>query len=76
LPNVRVPVYITLQPGGAYLYSATGEKISGARLYYPNRDNAAPGEHFDFWGYDPEDRGWFIYGGPATGCDSVFRWDV
>ena len=69
LPNVRVPVYITIQPGGAYLYSASGEKITGARLYYPNREKLTPGTRFDFWNYDPDDRGWFIYGGGAVTPD-------
>jgi RHS repeat-associated protein len=62
LPSgVHVPVYFTVQPGGAYVraYGSTG---SGARLIYPNYRNAPPGTRADFWHYDPEDRGWHVYG--------------
>ncbi len=54
-PFVTVPVYFTVQPGGASL-------SKGARFVYPNWGKLAPGERVDFWNYDPEDRGWYIYG--------------
>ncbi len=54
-PFVTVPVYFTVQPGGATL-------SKGARFVYPNWGELAPGERVDFWNYDPEDRGWYVYG--------------
>ena len=57
--NVPVPVYFTIQPGGSYIYAS-----QGARLIYPNfaKKPVPPGGRFDFWHYDPENRGWYIYG--------------
>ena len=54
-PFVTVPVYFTVQPGGASL-------SKGARFVYPNWGELDPGERVDFWNYDPEDRGWYVYG--------------
>ncbi len=54
-PFVTVPVYFTVQPGGASL-------SKGARFIYPNWGELAPGERVDFWNYDPDDRGWYVYG--------------
>jgi RHS repeat-associated protein len=61
-PGVRPPVYFTLQPGGGYLETTEGAHSSGARIIYPNNLRWKPGSQADFWHYDPEDRGWFIYG--------------
>ncbi|MDQ3724686.1 MAG: DUF6531 domain-containing protein [Actinomycetota bacterium] len=54
-PFVTVPVYFTVQPGGASL-------SKGARFVYPNWGEMAPGSRVDFWNYDPDDRGWYVYG--------------
>ena len=63
LPNVPVPIYFTIQPGAAYLLDTSGNwGAKGAQLYYPNANNAAPGTRIDFWNYDPDKRGWYIYG--------------
>jgi len=64
--NVVVPLYFTLQPGGGYLYN---HDHAGARIIYPNRRQAPPGTRLDFWHYDPEDRGWFVYGQGAVSRD-------
>jgi YD repeat-containing protein len=63
LPSVQVPIYFTIQPGGGYIQvnSSDGQK-KGARLIYPNAFHQAPGSTMDFWNYDPDTRGWFIYG--------------
>jgi RHS repeat-associated protein len=56
LPGLQeIPVYFTIQPGGAYLSKK-------ARIVYPNYTNLPPGTREDFWSYDPEDRGWHVYG--------------
>lgn len=53
--GAEVPVYFTIQPGGAYL-------SKGAQLLYPNYSKLPPGQRVAFWQYDPEEKGWFIYG--------------
>jgi RHS repeat-associated protein len=54
--GLNVPVFASIQPGGAKLIPPR------ARLIYPNYINAAPGKRLDFWNYDPEGKGWYIYG--------------
>jgi RHS repeat-associated protein len=53
---VDVPIYFTVQPGGAYLYG------QGARIVYPNFTHLLPGTRVDFWDYDAAKKGWFVYG--------------
>lgn len=62
VPDLGVPVYFTVQPGGAVLQSATGKPAPGARLFYPNFKHEVPGARGVFWNYDAEERGWFVYG--------------
>ena len=54
-PFVSVPLYFTVQPGRAYL-------SKGAQIVYPNWTHLPPGQRVDFWNYDPDDRGWYVYG--------------
>lgn len=60
--GVDVPIYFTIQPGGAYLESVSSGWPAGARIVYPNYRSRRPGTDVDFWHYDPEHRGWFVYG--------------
>ncbi len=60
--GVSVPFYFTIQPGGAYL-------SVGARLIYPNVNRAPAGAKFNFWNYDPESKGWYIYGRGTVSSD-------
>ena len=64
LPSgVQVPIYFTIQPGGAYVAvhsSANGRK--GAWLVYPNSNQRPVGTQHQFWQYDPEEKGWHVYG--------------
>ncbi|WP_150118990.1 RHS repeat-associated core domain-containing protein [Massilia sp. NR 4-1] len=62
LPNVDVPVYFTVQPGGASITSTNTRSQQGARLIYPNFSGAAPGSRVDFWNYDARGKGWYVYG--------------
>jgi RHS repeat-associated protein len=55
-PGFKVPVFASIQPGGAQVIPPR------ARLIYPNYANARPGARIDFWNYDPEVRGWHVYG--------------
>ena len=59
--GVQVPVYFTIQPGGAYVH-ARGPGRRGAWLVYPNYEGIAPGTSANFWHYDPEAKGWHVYG--------------
>jgi YD repeat-containing protein len=58
--NVEVPVYFTIQPGAGYVRNSASNE--GARLYYPNYKDKLPGTRFNFWHYDPDYRGWYVYG--------------
>ncbi len=60
-----VPIYFTIQPGGSRIY-VYGSYTQGARLHYPNYMSLPAGTRADFWHYEPEGRGWFIYGGGAV----------
>jgi len=68
--GVRVPIYFTIQPGGAYLkVNNEGDGPKGARLIYPNTFHNATGALFDFWNYDADAKGWFVYGQGRVGKD-------
>jgi RHS repeat-associated protein len=70
--NVDVPVYFTVQPGGAYVYTANAPdaassssrtRAGGAWLVYPNYWQARePGQRVQFFHYDPEVKDWYVYG--------------
>jgi RHS repeat-associated protein len=53
--HVQVPLYFTVQPGRAYV-------SKGAQLIYPNYAHLPAGQRVDFWNYDADKRGWYIYG--------------
>lgn len=69
--GVDVPIYFTVQPGGAYVAVAgSGGYQRGARLVYPNYRQRPPGAPAEFWHYEPEDgRGWYVYGRGAVTAD-------
>jgi YD repeat-containing protein len=50
-----VPLYFTIQPGGAYL-------SKGAQIIYPNDTHLPAGERVPFWNYEAGGRGWYVYG--------------
>ncbi|BCJ55387.1 hypothetical protein Asp14428_68620 [Actinoplanes sp. NBRC 14428] len=56
LPRSQVPSYFTVQPGSSYVFPA------GARVVYPNFTHAPPGASLNFWHYEPEGKGWYVYG--------------
>jgi hypothetical protein len=64
--GVDVPLYFTIQPGGAYVYTRSG---LGAALVYPNRIGAPEATKFQFWNYDAERKGWYVYGLGAVTAD-------
>jgi RHS repeat-associated protein len=55
-PGFNVPVFASIQPGGARIIPPR------AQLIYPNYTNERAGARIDFWNYDPEEKGWYIYG--------------
>jgi len=68
LPNVPVTFYFTIQPGGAYI-RVNGGDTKGAQLIYPNTPPAPVGARFDFWNYDPDEWGWYVYGQGSVSAD-------
>lgn len=54
--GVYVPLYFTVQPGSSYIFP------KGAQIIYPNYTHLAPGARANFWDYDPDQKGWYIYG--------------
>ncbi|MBZ5634890.1 MAG: DUF6531 domain-containing protein [Acidobacteriia bacterium] len=61
--GVAVNFYFTIQPGGAYV--EVNGVPAGAQLYYPNQNRAPAGYKMNFWNYDPEGKGWYVYGSGA-----------
>ncbi|HEY4026121.1 MAG TPA: RHS repeat-associated core domain-containing protein, partial [Candidatus Dormibacteraeota bacterium] len=62
---VDVPVYFTVQPGGAYVWP------KGARIVYPNFTGLAAGTRVQFWDYDAARKGWFTYGSGTVSRDAT-----
>lgn len=62
LPGFDIPVYFTIQPGGAWLQGLTSSDARGARLIYPNYTAELGGARSSFWNYDAREKGWYIYG--------------
>jgi RHS repeat-associated protein len=65
LPPSKVPVYFTAQPGGGYLFP------QGATIIYPNYTKEAPGTRTQFWNYDPDGKGWHVYGHGTVSQDGT-----
>jgi RHS repeat-associated protein len=59
--NFIVPVYFTIQPGGAYVHTG-GSGLKGAQLVYPNYKHAPAGQRVQFYHYDPDVKDWYVYG--------------
>jgi len=69
--GVPVPIYFTVQPGGAYI-EVGGSRYApgkGATLIYPNQGRAPAGAKFNFWDYDPAGKGWYKYGTGKVSAD-------
>lgn len=61
--GVVVPLYFTVQPGSTYIFP------KGARIIYPNYTHEKPGTRVNFWNYDPDQKGWYIYGQGSVTAD-------
>ncbi|MFE0824237.1 RHS repeat-associated core domain-containing protein [Streptomyces sp. NPDC058847] len=60
-----VPVYFTVQPGGTYVFP------EGAQIIYPNYTHEPPGTRVDFLDYDPDGKGWYVYGHGEVNADGT-----
>jgi len=60
--GVQVPIYFTIQPGSGYISVASSNGTKGGRLIYPNTYKASTGTRYNFWNYDPDEKGWYVYG--------------
>jgi RHS repeat-associated protein len=58
--DARFTMFFTIQPGGAYL--STPGPIKGGWLVYPNVTKMKSGSKVQFFNYDPDDKGWYVYG--------------
>ncbi|MGQ4479328.1 RHS repeat-associated core domain-containing protein [Streptomyces sp. SAS_276] len=63
--NSIVPVYFTVQPGGTYVFP------KGAQIIYPNYTHEPPGTQVDFMDYDPDGKGWYVYGHGKVNADAT-----
>lgn len=68
MPFQDVGVYYTLQPGGAHIESVDGKPIA-ATLRYPNYSSQFAGSRRQLFDYDPQGRGWYIYGQGQVSAD-------
>lgn len=68
--DARFTMFFTIQPGGAYV--STPGPIRGAWLVYPNRTSFKSGTEVRFFNYDPDDKGWYVYGlGTVKGAQVI-----
>jgi RHS repeat-associated protein len=67
--GVPVPIYFTIQPGVSYIKVLSSNGPKGARLFYPNAHLFPPRTPFQFWNYDADKKGWFIYGQGHVSAD-------
>lgn len=66
MPTDRsVPVYFTVQPGGATIFP------SGAKVVYPNYTRLPAGASVDFIDYDVAGQGWRTYGQGTVSADGA-----
>ncbi|MFF3967868.1 RHS repeat-associated core domain-containing protein [Streptomyces griseorubiginosus] len=63
--NSVVPIYFTVQPGGTYVFP------EGAQVIYPNYTHEPPGTRVDFMDYDPDGKGWYVYGHGEVSADGT-----
>ncbi|MGL4861070.1 MAG: Ig-like domain-containing protein, partial [Enterobacteriaceae bacterium] len=61
MPYNDVPVFFTIQPGGATLHSDSAKPSPGAWLAYPNYSQQNAGARVQLFDYDPKGRGWYTY---------------
>jgi len=59
---VPVPVYFTVQPGRAYINK-------GAQIVYPNWGHLPAGQRVEFWDYNADGPGWYVYGHGTVTAD-------
>ena len=60
--GVQVPVYFTLQPGGAVVENVGNGPSPGIALVFPNTTGIPSESMAPYWGYDAAGRGWVQYG--------------
>lgn len=72
LPRIgNLPIYLTLQPGGAQLRTTSGKRAE-AKVWYPNLGGAPPGTRRVFWHYVPATFGWVPYGEGTVSADGRY----
>ena len=66
--SFRLPVFFTIQPGAACLYTADGG-IGRAQMRYPNWGEELPRARATFWRYEPDANGWAPHGMGTVSAD-------
>lgn len=66
--SFQLPVFFTVQPGAACLYSADGG-IGRAQMRYPNWGKELPRARATFWRYEPDANGWAPHGLGTVSAD-------
>jgi RHS repeat-associated protein len=67
--GVNVPIYFTIQPGGGYITVAGSDGTKGGRLIYPNSYKEQAETRYNFWDYDADNKGWYVYGHGSVSQD-------
>ena len=68
--GVEDGLLFTLQLHGAKVEGLNGEKRAGLRLVFPNYQQLPAGTRVDFWNYDSEEAGWYMYGHGTVTADA------
>lgn len=58
----NAPVFVSVQPDSLTVEGLTAGVTRGVRILYPNATFEKPGSRAHFWKYDPNGKGWYIYG--------------
>ena len=55
-------MFVSVQPDSLTVEGLTAGVTRGVRILYPNATFEKPGSRAHFWKYDPNGKGWYIYG--------------
>ena len=69
-PGIDDGLLFTLQLHGAKVEGLNGEKRPGLRIVFPNYQQLPAGTQVDFWNYDSEEAGWYMYGHGTVTADA------
>jgi RHS repeat-associated protein len=65
------PTYFMIHPGGAIVQGVSPEASQGISIVYPNNTQSAPGTRHYLWAYNPNSKGWMVYGRATVSADGL-----